>query len=170
MHHFSCVVPSHESLEIVKHFAGIVGRKDKRVVVEVGSGNGYWTCMLRRMGLEVRAVDNHQSDYRTKWIGDTIIADGEKHLQTNNGCRDEVLLLVYPVIGADFTHKILKAYNGDTVIVAGTQNANGYTAFKDRTIDDYVQVEQKHLVKVVQIPLPSFAGKDEALYVFERKG
>ena len=163
MHHFGCVVPSYESLEIIKQSAG------KRVVVELGSGNGYWTYMLRRMGIFVYAVDNLQSEYRTQWVGDTLVKDGEKYLKDEGGCKDTVLLLVYPVVGLDFTSKVLGTYKGDTICVAGTQNRSGYTAFKDRTIDEYMKVEKADYEKIIQIPLPSFPGKDEALYVFERQ-
>ena len=162
MHHFGCVVPSYESLEVIKQSAG------QRAVVEIGSGNGYWTYMLRRMGVSVQAVDNLQSEYRTTWIGNTLIKDGEKYLKEKKGCKDDVLLLVYPIVSSDFTSKILDAYKGGTICVAGTQNRNGYTAFKDRTIDEYMKVEKTDYEKTIQIPLPSFPGKDEALYVFER--
>ena len=162
MHHFGCVVPSYESLEIVKQVAR------KKTVIDLGSGNGYWTYMLRRLGVTVQAVDNLQSRWRTLWIGDTIVKDGDKFLREGKGCRDAVLLLVYPIVGSDFTTKVIDAFKGDTICVVGTQNLNGYTAFKDRTIDMYM-AERKEFEKTVQIPLPSFAGKDEALFVFERK-
>ena len=162
MHHFGCVVPSYEALEVIKKAAS------GRSVVEIGSGNGYWAYMLRRMGLKVNAVDNLQSEYRTLWISDTIVRDGEKYLQSEQGCEDAVLLLVYPIVGLDFTTKILKGYKGKTIAVAGTQNRNGYTAFEDRTIDKYVTTEKPEFEKAVQIPLPSFAGKDDALFVFEK--
>lgn len=155
-------MPSYESLEVIKQSAG------KRAVVEIGSGNGYWTYMLRRMGVSVQAVDNQQSEYRTMWIGDTLVKDGEQYLKEKKGCKDDLILLVYPIVSSDFTSGILDTYKGDTVCVAGTQNRNGYTAFKDRTIDEYMKVEKPDYEKTIQIPLPSFAGKDEALYVFER--
>lgn len=163
MHHFGCVVPSYESLELIRQTAG--GRK----VLEIGSGNGYWAYMLRRMGVSVTAVDNLQSEYRTLWISDTAIQDGEKYLNAEKGAKDAVLLLVYPIVGMDFTSKILKAYQGNVICVAGTQNRNGYTAFRDQTIDEFITAEVVEFVKTVQIPLPSFAGKDEALFVFERR-
>ena len=163
MHHFGCVVPSYEALETIKQVA-----KQKKII-EIGSGNGYWAYMLRRHGTSVTAVDNLQSEYRTLWIGDTILTDGEKHLKGEKGAKDTVLLLVYPIVGSDFTSKILQAYSGDTICVAGTQNRNGYTAFKDRMIDEYVETEKLGFHKIVQIPLPSFAGKDEALFIFERQ-
>ena len=163
MHHFGCVVPSYESLEVIKQLAG------KRSVVEIGSGNGYWTYMMRRMGVSVHAVDNLQSEYRTLWIDDTLVRDGEKYLKDEKGCKDAVLLLVYPIVSSDFTSRVLATYRGDTICIAGTQNRNGYTAFKDMTIDEYMKVEKADYKKTVQIPLPSFPGKDEAFYVFERK-
>lgn len=58
---------------------------------------------------------------------------------------------------------------GDTIIAASTQNANGYTAFQDDTIAEWIAREMPEFTKLLQIPLPSFAGKDEALFVFEKK-
>lgn len=137
-------------------------------MLELGSGNGYWTYMLRRIGVAVDAVDNLQSEYRTLWIGDTVVQDGDRYLKDNRGARDALLLLVYPIVSFDFTARVLGAYAGDTVCIAGTQNRNGYTAFKDKVIDEYVAAELPHFKKTVQIPLPSFAGKDDAFFVFER--
>ncbi|KAL8822833.1 MAG: hypothetical protein Q9191_006440 [Dirinaria sp. TL-2023a] len=158
MHHFGCVVPSYEGLEVVKQSA------KGKPVLEIGSGNGYWAYVLRRLGLTVTAVDNFQSEYRTLWISDTIIQDGEKYLKSKDGAKEAILLLVYPVVGLGFTSQIMQAYKGTTICVAGTQNRNGYTAFQDRIIDEYVTAEKPDFAKTVQIPLPSFAGKDEALF------
>ena len=166
MHHFGCVVPSYEALEVVRQVAR--GRE----VVDLGSGNGYWTYMLRRHGGVVggvRAVDNLQSSWRTMWVGDTVVKDGDKYLRAERGGVDALLLLVYPVVGADFTRTVIEAYKGSTIVVAGTQNRNGYTAFKDQTIADWMKKEMDGWEKIVQIPLPSFAGKDEALFVFEKR-
>lgn len=173
MHHFGCAVPSYEGLEVLRLVAA------GRTVVDVGSGNGYWTFMLRLHGLsDVVPVDNAQSDWRASWVSDTVITDGTKWLAQpkNAGGADMVLLMVYPVVGGGiaggveggFTRDLMKAYKGDTVAVVGTQNRNGYTSFRDMTFDEYMSREQPAWTKVVQIPLPSFAGKDEALYVYQR--
>ncbi|KAG6125005.1 hypothetical protein E4U12_007720 [Claviceps purpurea] len=170
MHHFGCATPSHESLEILRILA------DGRPIADVGSGNGYWTFMLRGYGLTVHAVDNMQSEWRVNWVSDTVITDGVQWLQRHEKGKDMVLLLVYPVVGggADggrdgtFTRNLVDAFRGDTIAVVGTQNRNGYTGFKDMTMDEYMNREKKEWKRVVQIPLPSFAGKDEALYVFQR--
>jgi hypothetical protein len=170
MHHFGCATPSHEALEMLRILAA--GRE----IADVGSGNGYWSFMLRRYGLTVHAVDNMQSEWRVNWVSDTVIADGVKWLAQNAGGREVVLLLVYPVVGGGvaggveggFTRSLISAFQGDTIAVVGTQNRNGYTGFRDMTMDEYIQKEHGEWTKVVQIPLPSFAGKDEALFVFQR--
>lgn len=170
-HHFGCLCPSFEALEAIR----LLGKG--RPVLDIGSGNGYWTYMLRRMNITVYAIDNGDSIWRTMWIGDTIKADGAKYLTQSsytsqgggNGGKDAVLLLVYPQVTTAFTTAVLKAYKGSTICVAGTQNRNGFTGFKDILIDEYVLGELKDFEKIIQTPLPSFAGKDEALYVFERK-
>lgn len=169
MHHFGCATPSHEGLEILKLLA------DGRSIADIGSGNGYWTFMLRRYGLTVHPVDNMQSEWRVNWVSDTVVSDGVKWLKKHGNGKDMVLLLVYPVVGGGvgggsegaFTRNLVNAYQGDTIAVVGTQNRNGYTGFKAMTMDEYMERECPAWTKVAQVPLPSFPGKDEALYVFQ---
>jgi hypothetical protein len=171
MHHFGCAVPSHEALWMIKTFAA------GRTVADVGSGNGYWSFMLRRYGMPVIPVDSAQSEWRVMWVDDTVITDGAKWLSSvKGGGNDLVLMMIYPIVGGSltkssegaFTRDLIKSFQGDTIIVGGTQNHNGYTGFSTMTMDEFMEKEHKEWTKVVQIPLPSFAGKDEALYVFQR--
>ncbi|KAK1817403.1 hypothetical protein LTR12_008159 [Friedmanniomyces endolithicus] len=60
------------------------------------------------------------------------------------------------------------AYQGTTIVCAGTQNASGFTGFAKETIAEWMAREMPGWKMVLQIPLPSFAGKDEALSVFEK--
>lgn len=111
-HHFGCVCPSYEALELIRQ----VSRG--RAVLDIGSGNGYWTYTLRRMDpaskkekkMEVVPIDNGMSEWRTVWVGDTLQADGAEYLQQHDGGKDAVLLLVYPTVGNEFTSKMIKAY------------------------------------------------------------
>lgn len=162
MHHFGCVVPSYEALQIIGKLA------NGKSVLDMGSGNGYWSLMLRRLGLTVIPVDSVQSKWRTVWVPDTIATDGIQYLRKRGGCPDMVLLLVYPIVAGEFTRKVIESYTGDTICVAGTQNGNGYTGFKDMMIDEFMSQERKSWEKCAQVPLPSFAGKDDALFVFRR--
>ena len=54
-------------------------------------------------------------------------------------------------------------------MIAGSQNANGYTAFAKELLVDWFSREMPSWEKICQIPLPSFAAKDEALFVFGKK-
>ncbi|KAI1091990.1 hypothetical protein F5B19DRAFT_483595 [Rostrohypoxylon terebratum] len=192
MHHFGCACPTHEALSILSLVAA--GRE----VLDIGSGGGYWTFMLRAYGARAVAVDNAQSAWRVNWVDDTVICEGAAYLAkrrarkikesggTGNTKGEEdavdpdepVLLLVYPIVGGSvaggseggFTRAMLDAYSGDTLAVVGTQNRNGYTGFRGESMDEYMEREQssRGWVKIVQIALPSFPGKDEALFVFQR--
>lgn len=58
---------------------------------------------------------------------------------------------------------------GTTIIAASSQNASGFTAFAKETIDTWMARELPEWEKILQVPLPSFAAKDEALFAFEKK-
>lgn len=135
----------------------------------MASGNGYWTYMLRRMGVQTIAVDNMDAKWRTIWISDTIKTNGVDYMRKNEGARACVLLMVYMVTRGDFTKQVLKSYKGDTIVIAGTQNANRFTSFQEVTVEEYFEQEMKDWELVVMIALPSFAGKDEGMFVFQRK-
>ncbi len=165
-HHFGCVVPTYESLYIISL---LVKNSGAEGVVDMGSGNGYWTYMLRRMTVDVVAVDSMASEYRTMWIEDTTKGDGVEYLKKNGGAKGRVLLLVYMVTAGSFTKRVLQAYQGDAIVVVGTQNANRYTGFADRTTEEFFEKEMPGWELVCKIPMPSFAGKDEGMSVWKRK-
>jgi hypothetical protein len=147
-------------------------------ILDIGSGNGYWTYMLRNFPiadisgakeLDVRPIDNLLSEYRLTWLHDTIKSDGQAYLKEHGNGKGCVLLLVYPQATGNFTGPILKAFQGDTIVVAGTQNGNGFTGFQDQVVDEWVEKNLLAFELTMRMPLPSFAGKDEALFVFQRK-
>lgn len=119
--------------------------------------------------LDVRAVDNGTSEYRVTWVSDTVKQDGVAYLSQNENGKGCVLLLVYPQATGDFTAPILEKFEGDAIVVAGTQNGNGFTAFRDEVVDQWVEKHLQAFELTLRMPLPSFAGKDEALFVFQRR-
>lgn len=179
-HHFGCVVPSYAALHAIAKLAQPAKPSKEPVlpILDIGSGNGYWSYMLRNFPiadisgakeLDVRPIDNQLSEYRISWARDTIKSDGMAYLKQHDGGKGCVLLLVYPQATGNFTGPILKAFEGDTIVVAGTQNGNGFTAFQDMLVDECVEKNLPSLELVMRMPLPSFAGKDEALFVFQRR-
>ncbi|KAH9225036.1 hypothetical protein DL95DRAFT_431082 [Leptodontidium sp. 2 PMI_412] len=164
-HHFGCVLPSYEALQIISQLVADSGVDG---VIDMASGNGYWTYMLRRMKLNVAAVDNMASEYRTRWIENTVKADGVEYLKKNGGGKGRVLLMVYMVTAGSFTKRVLREYRGDVIVIIGTQNANRYTDFVDCTTEEYFEKEMPNWVLVCVIPVPSFAGKDEGMFVWRR--
>jgi hypothetical protein len=109
------------------------------------------------------------SEYRVSWVRDTIREDGVAYLNGNDGGMGCVLLLVYPQATGNFTGLVLKAFKGDSIVVAGTQNGNGFTGFQDEVVDGWVERNLPEFELTLRMPLPSFAGKDEALFVFQRR-
>ncbi|KAF1938674.1 hypothetical protein EJ02DRAFT_468717 [Clathrospora elynae] len=178
-HHFGCVVPTYAALHIIAKLAQPAKPSKEAVlpILDIGSGNGYWTYMLRNFpagaiglkDLDVRAVDNQLSEYRITWIEDTITTTGLSYLRDNDGGKGCVLLLVYPQATGKFTGPVLKAFEGDRIVVAGTQNGNGFTGFQDVVVDEWAEKNLTAFELTLRIPLPSFAGKDEALFVFQRR-
>lgn len=132
--------------------------------------------------LEVHAVDNQVSEYRTTWVQDTVISDGVAFLKSGrianmqgeerpvNSGHNCILLLVYPQATGTFTNNILSAFKGDVIVVAGTQNGNGFTGFAGERVEAWMQRERGDFEMVLRCPLPSFAGKDEGLCVFRSRG
>lgn len=135
----------------------------------MASGNGYWTYMLRQMQLNVVAVDNFASEYRTMWISDTVKMDGVDYMKKNGGAKKRILLMVYIITAGTFTKRVLQAFQGGTVVVVGTQNTNRYTGFSDCTAEEYFEKEMPAWGLVCRIAMPSFAGKDEAMFVWQKK-
>jgi hypothetical protein len=76
--------------------------------------------------------------------------------------------MVYMVTAGTFTKRVVQAYRGDTIVVVGTQNENRYTGFRDSTVEEWFEKEMTAWQLVCRIAMPSFAGKDEGLFVWKR--
>lgn len=163
MHHFGCAIPSLEALQLIKYVA-----RDGSVL-DVGCGNAYWTWLLRRQHVRVVPIDDCSSTWRTIFADDIIKSDAIKFLNGRD-TKHEILLLVYPITGANhLTKRIIDVFQGDTIVYVGTQNANRYTGFQDVIVDEYFQSSMPGWHKVVHVPIPSFPGKDDALFIFQKK-
>ena len=90
MHHFGCVIPSWECIFLLMHTAA------RRPIYDIGSGNGYWSYMLRREGADITPVDDGQSEWRTMWVQDTVRKDGARFLQRKAGGKGKGRLFRLP--------------------------------------------------------------------------
>jgi hypothetical protein len=167
-HHFGCAVPTYEALSII---AELVRDSGATGVIDLGSGNGYWSYMLRNIGINVTPVDNMTSEYRTMWIHDSTKQDGVEFLKQSRatGGNHAVLLMVYPVVAGNFTSRAIKVYEGDSVVIVGTQNTNRFTGFSDCTAEEWFGTEMPRWELSCRIAMPSFAGKDDAMFVWRKK-
>ena len=162
MHHFSCACPSYEALWTISMLA------KGKTVIDMGAGNGYWTHILRHShNCDVVAIDSGQSRWRTMWIGDTVVTDGIQFLKRRQS-MDDVLLMVYPIVSNRFTENAIKAFKGNVICIVATQNGSGYSGFKDEKVEAWFERQTKGWERIVQVPLPSFPGKDDALFVFRK--
>jgi hypothetical protein len=166
-HHFGCVVPTYEALNIINNLVMEVGAGG---VIDLGSGNGYWSYMLRRMGINTTAVDNITSEYRSMWIHDSKKADGVEFLKKSrkSATVHDILLMVYPVVAGNFTSMAIKAYQGDAVVIVGTQNTNRFTGFSDCTAEEWFTKEMPGWELNCRVAMPSFAGKDDAMFIWKK--
>ncbi|KAF2744375.1 hypothetical protein M011DRAFT_488973 [Sporormia fimetaria CBS 119925] len=186
-HHFGCTPPTYASLYCLAKLAQPrrPSKEPVRPILDIGSGNGYWSYMLRRFPLpekqnwkelEVHAVDNATSEYRVSWVKDTIRSDAVRFLKHGSvggwkvdGGKGCILLLVYPQATGGFTEETVRAFEGDTVVIVGTACENGFTGFRDVRVDVWFEKNMKGWECVLKMPMPSFAGKDEGFFVFRKK-
>lgn len=73
------------------------------------------------------------------------------------------------ITAGTFTERVVQAYKGDIIVVVGTQNANRYTGFSDCTAEEWFEREMPSWELVCRIAMPSFAGKDEGLFVWKKR-
>lgn len=151
---YSWVIPSHEALSSCVRLAK-TGK-----IIEIGSGSGYWTSLLRGYGADVIAVDPHPASRHFIW--DTIRRKGEEYLTDQGGCPDRALFMCWP--RGSFGDKVLQAYNGDTLLWIGEAQDGWQTTWslKETRFPDW------HLIE--SIILPSWVGMKPILCMYQKCG
>lgn len=115
--YFGYAIPDPQALSIIKEYTMTLEQPClPRRVIEIGSGLGYWTYLLRQEGLQVDAVDTMEEFNQVDryWIKDTIKADAVDYLKENNS-KESVLLMVWPRSCEEF----LEHFQGEYVILVG---------------------------------------------------
>lgn len=137
-------------------------------IVEIGAGTGYLAYLLRKMGVDMLAVDEHPADSRRKanryhsftkaWT--KIEVGGVEKVKEY---PDRNLLLCWPPYDEPMAVNCLRAYKGKVLAYIG-EGLGGCTAdnqFHDLLEDDFECVER--------IDIPQWDGLHDFLSIWKRK-
>jgi len=161
VHRFAWAIPNLNALrEIARHGS----------IIELGSGNGYWAWLLRKMGVNILACDplaagepdSYRDEGTTAWT--EILAAGPEILSAA-AHRERTLFLCWPPPFSSMAADCLKLYQGDRLLYVGEEPGGccGDEEFEELIKRDWV-VEKR-----VNIPRwPSPLVKD-LLFVYRRK-
>lgn len=159
---YSWAIPDSRSLNIIKSFSPIV---------EIGCGNGYWAYLLRKLEVDIIAVDKVVDD-STAWTN--IVKGNPKILQQDN-CKNRNLFLCYPDEDRSMAEKCLKYFVGDIILhvgemihTGGTNSGQPQIPFGRTTSADFQikLAENFHCLLVAEIP--RFPFSNDTISVWKR--
>lgn len=139
---FAFAIPSPADIDWIQSVVG------SRRIVEVMSGTGYWTYLLRQVGIDVTATDIHpvaRNEYRfTRQWDEVEIADAADAAATAG--RDDVLMMIWPGYNQDTAKRALDAFTGDHLIYGGETfgGACADAAFWDSLESDWEYAGRSH--------------------------
>ena len=161
---FGYAVPTPEAIEAIRRFAGNDG------VCELGAGLGLWARELARAGLTVFAYDQTpvgHPDRRNFYFPRAT----RSHFNVQEGDhtaimrhQDCVLMLCYPPhdgLGALMAIHALQRFQGDKHVFIGDHSVCA--------TDEYWDLLSRRWEQEEHIPLPSYPGNQDWLFLYTRK-
>lgn len=170
--HYSWAIPNDAALDAIAQCS-------PRGVVEIGAGGGYWTRLLRGRGVDVIAYDRAPRPGRWhthNWVDDVLAGD---HTAVA-GHPERTLLLVWPAYGEAWTHQVIEAYGGDTVVYVGEGDGGAtgddrmhgllglHECWHDPDEDCDCRKEPEPFTPVRVVGIPQWFGLHDRLYVCQR--
>ena len=159
----SWAIPNHNVIDqLTKFFV------DKGPILEVGSGFGLWTGLLKAYGLDVVATDpflSHglddvaSSQRSSKTYTDVVCMNHLKAIETYN---TPCLFLCWPSCGGSFAAEALIAFQGKYLIYIG-EGLGGCTAN-----DEFFDILYNNWTKLEYISIPSWNAINDGLYIYVR--
>ena len=120
---FAWTIPNENTINSIKEFVN----KDK--ILEVGAGNGLWSCLLTYKGVYIKPTDNYGKQYFNVKDNLTFIEKLD-HIQAITKYNEyEVLMLIWPPM-TPMAYESLKEFKGNKVIYSG-EGIGGCTADED---------------------------------------
>lgn len=155
---FSWAIPTDAALQRIA---------DLGPIVEIGAGTGYWTYLLREMGVDVKAYDvnppgepNCQNGWHpnaAQWT--PVIKGGPERAYWH---EDRALFLCWPPYNTPMAFDALKVYRGNTMIYVG-EGGHGCTG--DKAFHDLMESEWN----VEWFDLPQWDGIHDGMHVCTRR-
>lgn len=154
---YAFAIPNQAALDTIAKYAPIV---------ELGAGTGYWSYLLRQMGVRVVAIDEapidgkHDNHFEFEKSWTEVVPGGPADLVNY---LEHTLMLCWPNYNSSFAYDALKAYGGKTCIYIGEGwgGCTGDEAFHELLSDAWNEV--------AAVDIPQWDGIHDALYVYERK-
>jgi hypothetical protein len=154
---FSWAIPTADALSMVAGWAPIV---------DAGAGMGYWTALLRTLGVDVAASDlappgdggsnDYHRDRRQPWTA-------VQHAGSVTAVRQRpghTLLLCWPPYDDDAaSYEVLRAYRGEVLLYAGGKTAGSVRFHRELDLN-WRAVEQ--------VPLPRWPWLSDHLVAYRR--
>ena len=156
---YAWAVPTREAIEAIARFAPII---------EIGAGAGYWTWLLRQLGVEVASFDVEpipQKDGQHRSVSElrfTEVLQGDE--QKILGYPDHTLFLCYPPTGHPVGSNCLKLYQRQHLIYVGPTWRAGQ---ESGDLQFHATLENEwDLAEKVEIP--RYACSDDCVFIYKR--
>lgn len=141
---------------------------EKSPTLEIGSGAGYWSYELAKLGAQITATDAKTGNYRLNgscgfWKSSWCAVEKLAAVGAIKQYPTKSLLTVWPDYGSPWPVKALEAFNGEYVFYVG-EGMNGCTG--NDAFHEYL-TNVFYLYKEIRIP--QFAGIHDSLFCYQRK-
>jgi hypothetical protein len=143
-------VPTWEAIETIAGFT------EGRSVLEVCAGSGLWARLLQPAGATVIATDGSPLSKASYASVEALEAEAAVRAHSEAAA----LMLVWPPMRDSCAVRALHAFAGDRLIYAGDVRFTADAAFHDLLAREWRLR--------LRLPLPSWPGLDDAVYLYER--
>jgi hypothetical protein len=150
---FAWAVPTEEAIDEITEFLG------GQVVIDIASGTGYWSYLLKQKGNIPIAVD---IEPREKPWFDTLSLNVTTLYRKLEVFNNAALMFCWPPYSEPMAYRVLKKYQGNKVIYIG-EGHGGCTA--DDAFHELLDADYQEVKEVV---IPQFNGLHDKMWFFER--
>lgn len=160
---YAWAVPTKEAIDKIKDF--IQGK----TILEIASGNGLWSALMKKSGINVVATGIFTEQYHKDQdhVNDNLF-DKVENIDSDNAMNkyrdmDYVLMLCWPLYNEPLAYNALMNYDGDKLIYIG-EGDGGCTG-----CDNFHKLLSSDFEHAERIQIPRWTGIYDAMHFFVRK-